>query len=232
VTDANRSIDGRAWGAYVSDGRAHFDRVQRSWDVFRRNAGELVALLQSVETNPVASLRLMSDVHSTDPEVRALHQKFWPQLDQRLHNMVSAAITLVDHTRPLIAFYDTAEEFTTEYAARSSTVAQSPRASFLRKLRNYLLHYGVAQPAQTLRLDAVSANEWDHLEIKLSAPSLLKWSGWNADHRAFISSFEAGPPLRRLTEQYFEDMVSLYQWLFAQYSVLHPPGVPPPHVFV
>lgn len=222
---------GRAWLTYVSEGRAHFYRVGRSWNVFGRNAGELIGLLRSVETDVRSSLRLMQDPPAPeDEEEYRFHTEFWQQMDQRLHNMLSSAVSLVDHTRPLIKFYSHEADFSAEWATRSEKVATSDRALFLRKLRNYLLHHGMAPLMQTLHLEPVSADEFDHLEIKLSAAGLLAWPDWNAAHRKFISSFEGGPPLRQLTTAYAEDMQNLYMWLLEQQSVLHFPGVLPAHL--
>lgn len=222
---------GRAWLTYVGEGRAHFDRVGRSWNVLARNAGELIGLLHSVETDVHSSLRLMQDHPAPeDEEEYRFHTEFWQQLDQRLHNMLSSAVSLVDHTRPLIKFYSHEVNFSAEWATRSERVATSDRALFLRKLRNYLLHHGMAPLMRSMRLEPVEVSEWDHFEIKLSAEGLLRWPEWSATHRGFIRSFEGGPPLRQLTTAYSEDMSELYMWLFEQQSVLHVPGVLPSHL--
>ncbi|MEV5695764.1 hypothetical protein [Micromonospora globbae] len=231
MSDEAQVVDMRAWGQYVRDGRGHFDRVVRSFNTFGRNARELVMLLHSVETDPVKSLTLMTDSDGPLEGAEAFRTEFWAQVDQRLHNMVSAAIALVDHTRPLVKFYEQYEsDFTREFAARSQAVAQSPRAVFLRRLRNYLVHCGVAPTMQTMRLGEVAAEDWDHLRIQLSAAGLLRWDGWNGPSREFIESHDGGPALREVTQAYFDDMRKLYEWLFQQYAVLHVPGVPPKHL--
>lgn len=223
-------IDGRAYSEYTSDGRAHFDRVQRSWRVFARNAAELVALLHSVESNVVASLRLMQDSGTGDDEVDKFHQEFWDAVDQRLHNLVSSAVSLVDHTRPLVDFYEYEPGFREEFKTRNEIVARSPRASFLRRLRNYLLHYGMAPLVRTMRLETTTAEEWDHLMVQLSGDGLLGWDGWNRTQREFISSFEGGPPLREICRAHADDMRALYAWLFGQFQRLHVPGEVPRHL--
>lgn len=223
-------IDGKAWSCYIRDGRAHFDRVSRSWSVFWRNANELVGLLHSVETDVVASLRLMQDPNHGDEDSGAFHRELWAALDQRLHNLVAAAVSLIDHTRPLIDFYENDSAFQHEFMERNAAVATSPRASFLRRLRNYLLHYGVAPMMQTMRLESTTTDQWDHLRVQLSAQELLKWSGWNEEQREFIAGFDGGPPLRDILVAYAEDMRDVYVWLFEQYQALHVPGEPPPHL--
>ncbi len=223
-------VDGKAWSEYNRTGRSHFDRVQRSWNIFWRNADELVGLLHSVETNPVASLRLTQDTGAGDEELDRFHREFWDALDQRLHNLVSSAVSLIDHTRPLVDFYEHEPTFQDEFRAKNEEVARSAHASFLRRLRNYLLHYGVAPLMQTIRLEATFTDQWDHLRIQLSANDLLAWSGWNQEQREFLESFDGGPPLRDVCVGYAEDMRNLYTWLFAQHSRLHVPGVPPRHL--
>lgn len=227
-----KAIDPTAWGDYVRIGRAHFDRVVRSFNVFGRNAGELVELLRAVETDVLSSLRLMESTGSGDEEAERFRQEFWGRLDQRLHNMVSAAVSVVDHTRPLVNFYRHDNDFQTAWEERNAAVATSPRARFLRRLRNYLLHYGMASTMQTMRLGAEKgAEDWDDLTIQLSAVGLLRYDGWNAGNRAFIQSFDGGPPLRQIAVEYAEDMAALYRWLFQQYPALHVAGVPPPHLY-
>lgn len=231
MVDEN-AIDPTAWGDYVRNGLSHFERVVRSFNVFARNAGELVELLRAVETDVLSSLRLMGSTSSGDDEAEQFRQEFWGRLDQRLHNMVSAAASVVDHTRPLVEFYCQDGDFQTSWEERNVVVATSPRAQFLRRLRNYLLHSGMAPTTQTMRLGAgKSAEDWDDLTIQLSAEGLLRYDGWNAGHRAFIQSFDGGPPLRRIAFEYAEDMASLYRWLFQQFPALHVAGVPPPHLY-
>lgn len=227
-----KAIDPAAWGDYVRNGQSHFDRVVRSFNVFGRNAGELVELIRAVETDVLSSLRLMGSAGSDDEEAEWFRQEFWGRLDQRLHNMVSAAVSLVDHTRPLINFYRHENDFQSAWEQRNVAVATSPQALFLRRLRNYLLHYGMAATAQTMRLGPEKeAKEWDDLTIRLSASGLLRYDGWNAENRAYIQSFYGGPPLRQIATEYADEMVTLYRWLFEQYRTLHVAGVPPAHLY-
>lgn len=175
----------------------------------------------------------MGSTGEEDEESVRLQGEFWGALDQRLHNMVSAAVSAVDQTRPLIDYYAHEAEFVAEWEKRNRVVRDSPRAQFLRRLRNYLLHYGVAPVMQTMHSISVPipAKNWDHLEIKLSADVLLRWKDWTTGARAFLEGFEGdGPQLSQVTQEYADDMMSLYGWLFSQYEVLHVPGIPPAHL--
>lgn len=230
MTDDDTPINPRAWGDYVEGGRGHFERVGRSRDVFVRNTNELLQLLAGVETDSLASARLFGHPHEDSAEGE-FRREFWGRLDQRLHNAISAAVSLVEHTRPLIDFYDHEARFTAEWATRNQDVRESDEASFLRRLRNYLLHYGAAPVMQTIRLGRVSQGESEGLTIGLSPNGLLAFDGWNNKEREFIRGFASGVPIRRVVTKYAISMEELYKWLFAQYDVFHVAGVPPAHLY-
>lgn len=228
-------IDGRALSAYYRDGRRHFDRVSRSWRVVTMNGRELVELLHGVESNPVRSMLLMGGLPQVDDtteweaQYNELHATFWPALDQRLHNLLAAIVSLVDHTRPLIRFYeDAAPEFCAECEDRNGAVRDSFRGEFVRRFRNYLLHYGFAPLSQRLLL---TGSDWsDQFTINLDRESLLAWDDWTVPAREFLESFEEDIHLRAVVVEYLNEMQAVYQWLLEQHQVLHPPGGIPPHL--
>ena len=221
------SIDGHAWGEYVRQARERWDVVTRSWGVFQRNSSELMGLLATAETNARYSLMLMTDLELI-PGEQAI---FWAQFDQRLHNLLASATSLVDHTRRLISYYEHEPEFTENFRRRNDEVAESDVALFLRRLRNYLLHFGVAPTMQTLHFGGPAGQQTDwKFEVQLSGTSLLRWKGWNSQNRSYIKSFDQGLHVRVLVEEYFTKMSDLYQWTTGQYSILHQPGVPPRHL--
>ena len=146
VDDDDRPVDGNLWGQWVRAGAERWEVVRRSWSIFVRNTTELVSILSLPTTNMVVSLQLMGDDH----EATSL---FWEELDQRLHNQLSSAVSLVDHTRRLLDYYeDDCPTMVTAYKDRNTLVTEMREASFLRDLRNYLLHYGVPPVLQTLQL--------------------------------------------------------------------------------
>lgn len=222
-----------ALGAYNRDGRAHFERVVRSWEVLRRNAAELVGHVRTVEADAWLSMQLAQAPLIYGPTDNDVTREFWSVLDQRLHNLVSSATSLVDHTRPLVSFYQPHEPgFAAEWQVRSDAVKSSPRAEFLRRLRNYLLHFGMAPTMHTLGLQAGATSAGDNLTIQLSGAELLEWTGWTPKSRDFIKSFDGGPPLTQVTLDYMDDMVILYKWLHEQQEVLHPAGRPQARFYI
>ena len=233
-------IDGNAWSAYSSEGRRHFDRVVRSRNVLVRNANDLVALLDDAERDILHALALMESGPVASPtldeetrqallaEAEAYRQEFWPALDQRLHNLVASVSSLVDQTRPLVDFYGEEPAFQQEFRRRNDVVAGNPRSKFVRRLRNYLVHAGVAPLMQSMSLG--SDPNQRHLEIRLSSRGLLQWSGFTGEVRQYIEQHEDGLHLYRIVGEYVTEMVELYAWLMAQYPTLHEPGVPPRHL--
>jgi hypothetical protein len=232
MTDELKPVDGNAWTAYTAAGRDHFAGVGRSWTVFHRNAVDLLGLIDAVETDPIASLKFMNATAGnvdSDHEDEQLRRAFWEAIDQRLHNLLASAVSLVDHTRRLVAFYDPYPDFQQEFQSRNDAIAAEPRTAFLRKLRNYLLHFGVAPTAVQVDLGPAVENHFG-VRVSLSGPALLEWSKWNAPERRFIEGFEPGPPLRPISAAYAQQMSELYQWLFSQRDELHPPGAVPSHL--
>lgn len=231
-------IDGRAWTDYIQRGRQHFDRVVRSRNVLVRNANELVGLLADAENDVFKTLALMEAAPAPDTaaevrerlraEAESFRDEFWPALDQRLHNLVASVTSLVDHTRPLVEFYSEEPDFQTEFRVLNAKVAEHPRSKFIRRLRNFLVHAGTAPLVSTMRLGGDASEP--HLQIKLSAEGLLRWSGFHGEARSFIVEHPDGLPLRRIVGEYVTDMVELYEWLLAQYPRLHQPGRPPHHL--
>jgi hypothetical protein len=214
--DDTRPIDGSRWGEWVRAGNERWEVVRRSFGVFRRNTTELIELLNIPATNVAVSLELMGDDRDTT-------DAFWDELDQRLHNQIAGAVSLVDHTRRFLKYY--AADIPTlvaEYDRRNAIITEMNETAFLRDLRNYLLHYGVAPVIQTLELGTTGHS------VKLSSARLLEWrkknkKKWSARSNAYLSSFadSDGPVLGRDVAAYANAMSELFHWLFQQRQAVH-----------
>lgn len=212
-----RPVNGQLWGEWIRAGAERWDVVQRSWFVFARNTTELIDLLKVPATNIDASMLLMGDdLHAAAP--------FWQELDQRLHNELASAVSLVDHTRRLLKHYkDDAAHFVGEYIDRNSSVTTLDESIFLRDLRNYLLHYGVAPVVQSLSLGPIDEVGMTGHSIKLSSSGLLRWKGWKAQSQVYLGRFEDrdGPVLARDVVTYANAMSQLFTWTLSQRKVLN-----------
>lgn len=204
-------IDGNRWGAWNREAATRWDVVTRSWQIFERNTTELVQLLKGPATNIGLSLMLMSDD-------RDATEGFWQELDQRLHNQLAGAASLVDHVRRLTDYYaEDAPELVKEFARRNDEVFAMDEAAFLRRLRNYLLHYGVPPIVQTQSLSMIEGGMTGH-SIKLSAAYLLRWDGWSGQAKDYLAKFadRDGPVIAKVVVDYGNAMSQLYFWLFGQ----------------
>jgi len=221
VVEDPRPIDGTLWGAWVRAGNDRWEVVRRSWSVFSRNTTELIDLLNVPATNIVVSLQLMGDDHDAT-------NAFWEQLDQRLHNQIASAATLVDHVRRLLNYY-TADvpALVEEYKQRNAAVTDRDETAYLRDLRNYLLHYGVPPVIQTLSLGSEGRAGAGH-NITLSAERLLEWPRWSAKSRRYLGSFPErdGPILGPDVATYADAMREMFVWLFDQRAVIHRESIP------
>ena len=189
-----------------------WDSVTRSYDIWIRNAGELLVLLRLRESGDQQALALFVGAGPRD-----VSDAFYKVLDQRLHNMIAAAISLVDHTRILVRRYD-GEPFEAEFAQRSALVRDEPRTKFLRDLRNYLLHAGHA-PLQT-RFEVKEDGVMD-AKVLLGTDELLAGHEWSSAARKFIRANPPGVHLTREVERYAKDVEQLYRWVFDQFELLH-----------
>lgn len=207
VTEEPFTVDGGRWGTWVRGGYEHWETVRRAWTIFARNTTELVNLLNEPASNPALALLLMQDGIEGATG-------YWDALDQRLHNQVASAASLVDHTRNLMKYLKDAPFLVEEFQERNQRVRDMPEALFLRDLRNYLLHYGVAPRVQVI--DLVPAPGSTGYSFKLSASKLLEWKKWSNPARTYLAGFpdRDGPVLGAEVVAYANAMEALIVWLF------------------
>jgi hypothetical protein len=110
-----------------------------------------------------------------------------------------------------------------EYKRQNSIVTEMNESSFLRDLRNYLLHYGVPPVLQTLALGPTSDTGATGHSIRFSSTRLLEWDGWKQQSHSYLSSFgdRDGPVLGQAAAVYANAMSKLFTWLFQQRLVVN-----------
>ncbi|MFC3495446.1 hypothetical protein [Glycomyces rhizosphaerae] len=198
----------------VHPGKIADDRrseITRSCDVFFRNMKELHGLVVAAETDQELALELIQNVRPPD-----VADEFYGRLDQRLQNMISSAVALVEHTKRLLGKYpDT--EFAAEFARRNEKIWNLSSSKFLRNLRNYLLHYGMVPFDHTV---TISSSVIDS-KVLLNCQALLGWDNWTAPVRKFIESSGDSIRLRTVIEEYSKQMQDLYGWMFTEYRRIH-----------
>ena len=196
--------------------RAKWDLLKRAYSIWVSNSNELHAILSAVETSEELKVELIQNVRA--PTVRLA---FFAELDQRLHNMVASAVSLVDHTRVLRKHYPSTE-FADMFEKENRKVADAPESAFIRKLRNYLLHNGHAPftSSATLPVPGGPSNTID-MKLRLSSSALLAAYDWDLASRTFIENQPEDIDLMAVVTTYSSAMQALYGWTFDQYEVLH-----------
>lgn len=200
-------------------GKAHlrWKGLMRTLDVHERNGREMNALLARVANSPELGIEMFQN--TAPPIVR---EQIEAEVDQRLHNYVASAATLVDHTRRMLTKYEDTR-FYEAYEARRSTISHSPVARFIKDLRNYLLHRELPFVGNTVTIGRTSEGTFEdaRAEMELLCSSLLSWDGWTAPARDFIRASGDTIKLRDVLTQHIALIRELYKWVGEQYHGLH-----------
>lgn len=190
-----------------------WDKVKRSYSIWTRNTIELQHLLSAAERNEELAVLLIQNMDASKFPVK---EEFFNQVDQRLHNMVSSARSLVEHTRTLVRKYpDT--EFAAEHDRCNSEIKNSPSAFFLDDFRSYMLH---ARHAPFITHNEIH-DQIMTSEIRLGRTALLDGYGWKSPSRKWLSDGTEDIVLSSLVVDYAKRMRELYAWFFPQFEVIH-----------
>jgi hypothetical protein len=116
-----------------------WEALRRTVDLHSRNLADLEPLIGAPSNDIELAMQLSQDIDVEAPVVR---EQYWAAMDQRLHNALASAITLVDHVRRLIQHYP-GTVLAAEFERRNAEIKNDNGAAFIRRLRNYIVHYAV-----------------------------------------------------------------------------------------
>src|SRR5437868_7005962 len=162
-----------------SEGSGYLDRAhQRSFslNVFQMNAVELIEAAQRVK-DPDQGMALMMEKN------REAGLQAHRELNRHVHNFVSSALTLVEHTRVFMRkHYAGTELFATYEKQVIATFAKSPVAQFVQGLRNYMLHRGLPNSSMFMKFatgpGATDGSGTMETGVQYDTASLLDWKDW------------------------------------------------------
>ncbi len=185
-----------------------------SFQVFEGNFGELIALLKPLE-DPMEVLHKYAA-----PEKREDLDSLLKETKRLIHNFLSSAKSLVDHTRVIVdRLYPEGHEFRTEYQSRiNQKLADNTLQKFIQRFRNYTQHY--ALPILGLQIQFQSEPESASSTLKVDVEMLKKWNGWGSS-KAYLESFDEGLPLIALASSYYLLIQDFYAWLSGRQEELH-----------
>lgn len=191
-------------------------RLGTSVYVYMGNKKELEHVLKTLSHPNSLKLRAVKN--------RDKHHQVLRDVVRRLHNVVAAAKTLVDHSRRIVRNLSVSDTFIELYSSKVTESFGTPEHTFVQKLRNYALHYSLPPIVDTVHWETGNTPGQSTIEmgITLDAARLLEWDGWNQRERALIASWEDGKaPLIDIVESYSQTIESFYRWLFGALAEMH-----------
>lgn len=209
AADILRQITASAGSGYLNRAR------QRSFslNVFHMNAVELMEAAQRV-TDPEQGLALMLEKN------REAGLQAHRELDRRVHNFVSSALSLVAHTRALMRRTYSGTELLATYERQvTATFAESPVVQFVHGLRNYVLHVELPDSSMFLNFtsdpDAADGSGTIETGVHYDTAPLLQWDGWNSIARVYLEQTGEHLDLHEVAQEYVTIVDQFHGWLDA-----------------
>lgn len=198
--------------------------AHRAWEAlhlvhaaFLGNQAALLTMVQAIDSNAEDFGYLMAGNMGFERERQALYA----ELFRHLHNYVTSAVTLIDHTRNLIKNYEDTSTYS-EYQERIATIRGAGLGPFVAKLRVYVVHVGVPSFGIQLRLDRTDeGGQVETITSFIDRDRALIWPDWSADARKYLSAQPEHIPFREIVIEYGQVVEALYRWFYDQFVVLH-----------
>jgi hypothetical protein len=207
AADLLHNIRDSAGSRYLN--RAH----ERSFsiNVFQMNAVELMGATQRVK-DPDQGIALMMQKN------REAGQQAHRELNRHVHNFVSSALTLVEHTRGFMRKHYTGSDLLAIYENQATTAfAQSPVAQFVQDLRNHMVHRGLPNSSMFMTFttdpDAKDGSGSAETGVRYNTASLLDWKGWRPVARNYIEQAGEHLDIQEFVREYLALVNQFNGWL-------------------
>lgn len=125
-----------------------------------------------------------------------------------IHNYLSSAVSLIDHTRGCIKNLHQ-ENDPSEYQTRMIGSFDNKLCAFVKELRHYMQHYKL--PLISYQKNAFSIRQ--HASLVISKDELLKFSGWKKNAKSYINEYLGNIDLRVILKEYQLIVDEFYTWL-------------------
>jgi hypothetical protein len=203
--DALRELDG--WQVK----KALFG-LRRSLGVFEGNSRELLAFLGQQGD----ARKTLEALETLEFEKRGSFEKYLDETDRLLHNFLAAAESLKDHAKKIHKAHmrdlpDDADSV--EYRVRTRAVFESPAGSFVRELRQHVLHERIPETGGY----AVWGSDPTDLRagIALDRAKLLGDRTWSKEAKRFMDEAGDNILIHEVATAFRESVVEFCQWFEA-----------------
>ncbi|MBS64299.1 MAG: hypothetical protein CMN27_15305 [Salinisphaera sp.] len=148
------------------------------------------------------------------------------ELNRHVHNFVSSALTLIEHTRNFMRKNYADTNMLADYEKQVvQTFAQSPVAQFIQGLRNYMLHRGLpnSRMFMTFIADPSGENGMGTMEtgVTYDTSSLLDWSDWRPQAITYLEQAGKSVDPQAFTEEYVTLVNQFQDWLDSALDAYH-----------
>lgn len=215
AADLRRRITESAGSGYLD--RAH----QRTFslNVFQMNAVELMEAAQRVK-DPDQGMALIMEKN------REAGLQAHRELNRHVHNFVSSALTLVEHTRVFMRKHYAETDLLGTYEKQVvATFAQSPVAQYVQGLRNYMLHRGLPKSSMFMKFrsnpGAADGSVTAETGVHYETASLLDWKDWKPVARTYLEQAGEQLDVHEFAQDYLTLVNQFHSWLDATLAEHH-----------
>jgi hypothetical protein len=178
-------------------------RLDRTRQILVTNSRELDEQLEFF-ADPRKSFQLWA------VERRAELNEFLAEIGRFLHNYLASVKTLVDHTRHEMKAAYAGTALHDEYQAQVDDLFSVGPPAFIQNLRNYTLHYrladGFAQLSHTPGQDFETG-------VFLDRERLLEWDNWSAAAKVWLADQPDRIDFREPLHDYETRVLGFYTWV-------------------
>jgi hypothetical protein len=178
-----------------------------STNILRMNGTELLAATARLHDEEVG-LDLMG-ANNRDASSQA-HR----ELKRHLHNFVTSAMTLVDHTRVMLNELYEGQPIHKEILRKiTATVGSAPVCKFVQDMRNYMVHKGLPNSEMYFQGTNVDGKFIFKTGVRINKASLLEWSGWKALSKVYLEKVGDYVEIQEFTQKYLDEVNAFSSWL-------------------
>jgi hypothetical protein len=190
-----------------------WETVIRMHAIWVRNMTQLRGLLNKLSTDHEFAIVMVQNVGPMDAK-----EAISTELDVRIYNYLSSAISLIEVTRILMRNYEESE-FHGRYIARKLETTKDKLFPFVAKLRNFTLHYSLPISGHQMSWQA-DPNDFKFF-VTAERTGLLKYDAWGKDALEFIMNADESINLTEIFCIHMDAFVLQWHWILEQRKGLH-----------
>lgn len=205
-----------------SAGARYFDLMHQrsfSFNIFQMNSIEFMEAIQRVKDTDQGLALMMQENREAGLQAHR-------ELNRHVHNFVSSALTLVEHTRVFMRVHYAGTGIMATYEKKVKEIfLHSSVAQFVQGLRNYMLHCGLPNSSMFMKFvanpESKDGSGTMETGIQYDTASLLKWDGWKAEAKIYIEQAGSHLNLHQFSQEYLVLINNFYEWLEAELMAHH-----------